>query len=71
MARRRLGFNTLRVFLHSLVYEGDGASVLISRMDRFLAMAHANNLTVGFVFFGDCFNGAGWVSRGQDEADVD
>ena len=52
------GVNTVRVFLHSLVFRNDSQALLRS-MDRFLAIASSNNISAGFVFFDDCWNHAG------------
>lgn len=48
-----LGFNTLRVYLHDLVWEQDTQG-LYERMDHFLAICEANEIRVIFVFFDDC-----------------
>ena len=51
LIRRTLGFNTLRVFLHTLAYEASPAAFL-RNVEDFLALASAANLRVGLVFFG-------------------
>ena len=48
-----LGFNTLRVFLSSVVYENDPEG-LISRMDDFLNICNKHRIRPFFVFFDDC-----------------
>ena len=72
-----IGFNTMRVFLHPLVWEDDERG-LYRRMDRFLAMAEHAGIRPSFVFFDDChypyarlgpqplpvpaFHNSGWVN---------
>ena len=51
--QRHLGFKALRVFLHSMVWEADGARLLAS-IERFLAVADGAGIGIGFVFFDDC-----------------
>jgi len=48
-----LGFNTLRVYLHDLVW-GDDADGLYQRMDKFLDICDQRGIRVLFVFFDDC-----------------
>ena len=48
-----LGFNTMRVFLSSVVYENDPEG-LISRMDDFLNICKKHGIRPFFVFFDDC-----------------
>lgn len=48
-----LGFNTLRVFLHDLVWAQD-QQCLYGRMDQFLACCDAHGMRALFVFFDDC-----------------
>ena len=48
-----LGFNTLRVFLHDLLW-GQDAEGLYKRMDRFLDLCDKRGMKVLFVFFDDC-----------------
>lgn len=45
-----LGFNTIRVFLHHLVWEQDPEGFL-NRIDQFLSCAAAHNIRTMFVFF--------------------
>ena len=49
-AKRHLGFTSLRMFLHSMVWEADG-ELLLTRMDAFLEIAASLGMGVGFVFF--------------------
>lgn len=48
-----IGMNTLRVFLHDLVW-ADDAQGLYGRMDRFLKMCAQHAIRPSFVFFDDC-----------------
>ena len=48
-----LGFNTLRVYLHDLLWEQD-ARGLYKRMDQFLKLCDRHGMRVLFVFFDDC-----------------
>jgi len=50
-----LGFNSLRVFLHSLAWQQDPQGFL-ERMDEFLAMADKHHIGVLFVFFDSCWH---------------
>ena len=45
-----LGFNSMRVFLHHLLWEQDSAG-LLERMDKFLAVADKHKIGVMFVLF--------------------
>jgi hypothetical protein len=45
-----LGFNSMRVFLHHLLWEQD-AQGLLQRMDQFLAIAERHKIGVMFVLF--------------------
>lgn len=48
-----LGFNTLRVYLHNLVWEDDEKG-LYRRMDKFLDICSKHGIKPSFVFFDDC-----------------
>jgi hypothetical protein len=50
---RDLGFNTLRVYLHDLLW-GQDAKGLYKRMDQFLKICDRHGMRVLFVFFDDC-----------------
>ncbi|HUQ97384.1 MAG TPA: cellulase family glycosylhydrolase [Chitinophagaceae bacterium] len=50
-----LGFNTMRVFLHSLAWKQDPAGFK-KRMDQFLTIASKHGIQPMFVFFDDCWN---------------
>ncbi len=51
----KLGFNTVRVYLHNLAWETDREGFL-SRMEDFLTIASRHNIRTMFVFFDDCWN---------------
>ena len=69
-AKRHLGFTALRMFLHSMVWEADGSSMLES-MDKFLAVAETHGVRVGFVFFDDCWNHNGASLQDSCEVSAD
>lgn len=50
-----IGFNTLRVFLHSIAWKEDPAGFK-KRVDVFLTIAHKHHIEPMFVFFDDCWN---------------
>jgi hypothetical protein len=50
-----IGFNTLRVFLHSLAWKQDPEGFK-KRVDRFLTIADRHHIVPMFVFFDDCWN---------------
>ncbi|MBC7902682.1 MAG: cellulase family glycosylhydrolase [Gemmatimonadaceae bacterium] len=50
-----LGFNTMRVYLHSLAWKQDPAGFK-NRMNSFLNIATKHGITTLFVFFDDCWN---------------
>ncbi len=50
-----LGFNTLRVFLHSVVWKQD-AEGFKKRINQFLDIADRHDIKTMFVFFDDCWN---------------
>lgn len=50
-----LGFNTMRVYLHDLLYEQDSVGFL-TRMDVFLEIAHKHKIKPLFVFFDSCWD---------------
>src|SRR5262249_55385888 len=49
----RLGFNSVRVFLHNLLWSQDAPGFL-KRMERFLDMAEKHHIAVTFVLFDSC-----------------
>ena len=52
---KNLGFNSIRVFLHHLLWEHD-AQGLINRMERFLSIADNHGIGVMFVLFDSVWN---------------
>lgn len=50
-----IGFNTMRVFLHSLAWKQDPEGFK-KRMDQFLSIAAKHHVEPMFVFFDDCWN---------------
>jgi hypothetical protein len=52
---QNLGFNTMRVFLHSVAWKQDPEGFK-SRMDKFLSIADRHSIQPLFVFFDDCWN---------------
>jgi len=50
-----IGFNSIRVYLHYLVWARSPAG-LQQRMEKFLSIADAHNISVMFVLFDDCWN---------------
>lgn len=50
-----VGFNTVRVFLHSVAYGVDPAGFK-ERVNRYLTIANKHHIQTVFVFFDDCWN---------------
>jgi len=50
-----IGFNTMRVFLHSVAYGADPAGFK-KRMNEYLAISSKHHIMTLFVFFDDCWN---------------
>lgn len=50
-----IGFNTMRVFLHSLAWKQDPAGFK-KRVDKYLTIADKHHIQTIFVFFDDCWN---------------
>jgi len=50
-----IGFNTMRVFLHSVVWKEDHAGFK-KRIDQYLTIANRHHIQTIFVFFDDCWN---------------
>jgi hypothetical protein len=50
-----IGFNSVRVFLHNLLWEQDSKGFL-RRLDQFLSIAHKHHIGVTFVIFDSCWN---------------
>ena len=52
---QRIGFTTVRVFLHNLLWDQDSAGFL-NRLDQFVAVADKHHVTVMFVLFDSCWD---------------
>jgi hypothetical protein len=50
-----IGFNTMRVFLHSLVWKNDQQGFK-NRINQYLSIADRHGIKTIFVFFDDCWN---------------
>lgn len=50
-----IGFNTMRVFLHSVAWKQDPEGFK-KRMDQYLTIANKHHIQTLFVFFDDCWN---------------
>jgi hypothetical protein len=50
-----IGFNTMRVFLHSMAWQQDPKGFK-GRVDRYLTIADKHHIQTIFVFFDDCWN---------------
>ena len=50
-----LGFTSVRVFLHNLLWQQDSKGFL-TRMDEFLSIAHKHHIGVVFVLFDSCWD---------------
>jgi hypothetical protein len=59
-----LGFNSVRVFLHNLLWEQDSAG-FVKRMNRFLEMADRHHIGVVFVLFDSVWNPNPHLGRQQ------
>ncbi|WP_208094584.1 glycoside hydrolase family 2 TIM barrel-domain containing protein [Mucilaginibacter agri] len=57
-----IGFNTLRVFLHSLAYKQDPAGFK-KRINQFLTIADKHHIQPLFVFLDDCWNPVAQVGK--------
>lgn len=68
-ARRFYGINTLRVFLHNLVFDNE-KDELLRRVDRFIGICEKHGIKPGFVFFDDCWNHEG-IEFGPQPPPVD
>ncbi len=51
----KIGFNTIRVFLHSIAWKQDPEGFK-KRVDQFLTIANKHKIEPLFVFFDDCWN---------------
>jgi hypothetical protein len=50
-----IGYNTARVYLHDLLWEGD-SSGLLHRLDKYLAISSQHGIRTVLVLFDDCWN---------------
>lgn len=60
-----IGFNTMRVFLHSLAWKQDPDGFK-KRVDQFLGIADKHHIQPMFVFFDDCWNKSPKVGKQPD-----
>ncbi|WP_143305647.1 glycoside hydrolase 5 family protein [Chitinophaga vietnamensis] len=60
-----IGFNTMRVFLHSLAWKQDPAGFK-QRIDKFLSIAQQHHIRPLFVFFDDCWRKVPQAGRQPD-----
>ncbi len=54
-AQKQLGVNTLRVYLHNLVFDAEPEAFL-ARIEEFLRICDRHGIRPGFTFFDDCWN---------------
>ena len=57
-AVRYYGINTLRVYLHNMVYDAE-KDLLLKRIEQFLGICQRHGIRPGFTFFDDCHRHAG------------
>lgn len=57
-----IGFNTMRVYLHSLAWEQDPEGFK-KRVDQYLSIANKHKIKTVFVFFDDCWNKLGKIGK--------
>lgn len=55
---KRYGFNVLRMFMHSSVFDLDNGRTLLTNVDKFLTLATSHGFQAGLVFFDDCWAGS-------------
>jgi len=60
-----LGMNSMRVYLHYLVWKEEGAQFL-DRIDAFLEMASAHHIRIIFVFLDDCWDPSPCYGKQKD-----
>lgn len=61
-----IGFNTMRVFLHSLAWKQDPAGFK-HRVNQFLTIAAKHHIKPLFVFFDDCWNATPHIGKQPDK----
>lgn len=57
-----LGFNTMRVYLHHLLWTADKEGFK-KRLDTYLGISSRHGIKTLFVFFDDCWNDTAWVGQ--------
>lgn len=57
-AARYYGINTVRVYLHNMVYDA-GKEELLKRIEQFLGICQRHGIRPGFTFFDDCHRHSG------------
>lgn len=57
-----LGFNTTRVYLHSMAWQQDKEGFK-NRMDKYLTIANKHGIKALFVFFDDCWNAEATIGK--------
>jgi DUF1680 family protein len=57
-AVKYFGINTLRVYLHNIVFDTE-KQLFLERIEAFLKICDRHGIKPGFVFFDDCWNHAG------------
>jgi hypothetical protein len=57
-AKRYYGINTLRVYLHNMVYDAEKETFL-RRIEQFLTICRRHGIRPGFTFFDDCHRHSG------------
>lgn len=62
---RELGFNTMRVYLSSLVYESDPKGMK-ERMKQYLKLSDNHKIRTLFCFFDDCWNAESTLGKQPD-----
>ncbi|MGZ5287387.1 MAG: 1,4-beta-xylanase [Flavisolibacter sp.] len=60
-----IGFNTMRVYLHSVAWKQDNAGFK-KRMDQYLGIADKHGIKTIFVFFDDCWNKVPYPGKQPD-----
>ncbi|KHJ38000.1 endo-beta-mannanase [Pedobacter glucosidilyticus] len=59
---KNIGFNTMRVYLHSIAWEKD-PSGFKNRVGQYLSIAQKHGIKTIFVFFDDCWNKQGFAGK--------
>jgi hypothetical protein len=60
-----IGFNTMRVYLHSIAWKQDPQGFK-ERMSEYLSIANKHHIKTIFVFFDDCWNKEGFAGKQPD-----